>query len=375
MEDIKYLRKHKEELGNASSIITPICLVIDRSHSMKDAKFSDEYGYTRMDRLREGISQFYNELSKDDTLSDSVEISIVAFAERPDPNSETGFIQTWVEQEFTTLPYCQAINDNAHGSGDTPAGVELGLSLLEKEKQFLKDNRKRYNQPWIVIMSDGRATPSRLSRNPYTNEKDFSDINYRLSQVQSRVKALQANKKLTVISVLISEKNDGQYNEAVRQMRGFTNNGKCIEIGSGQQQISFKDFFEILSKSVSAGADLFNDEFDIKQDKRYTADDYVAQDQVSKYIKIKKPVETVVVNPVIETPVEESDSAKLLRKLQEEAAVEDVIPIEEPKQKPPIVRVEKTRIVKAKTVTTTTTNNSDDYLAQLLNGLDDWDDL
>jgi hypothetical protein len=158
-------------------------------------------------------------------------------------------------------------------------------------------------------------------------------------------------------------------------MRGFTNNGKCIEIGSGQQQISFKDFFEILSESVSAGADLFNDEFDIKQDKRYTADDYVAQDQVSKYIKIKKPVETVVVNPVVETPVEESDSVKLLRKLQEEAAAEDVIPIEEPKQKPPIVRVEKTRIVKAKTVTTTTTNNSDDYLAQLLNGLDDWDDL
>ena len=78
MEDIKYLRRHTEELGNASSIITPICLVIDRSHSMKDAKFSDEHGYTRMDRLIDGISQFYNELRKDDTLSDSVEISIVA---------------------------------------------------------------------------------------------------------------------------------------------------------------------------------------------------------------------------------------------------------------------------------------------------------
>lgn len=374
MEDIKYLRRHKEELGNASSIITPICLVIDRSHSMKDAKFSDEHGYTRMDRLIEGISQFYNELRKDDTLSDSVEISIVAFAEKADPNSETGFIQTWVEQEFTTLPNCKPIAGNAHGSGDTPAGVELGLSLLEKEKQFLKDNRKRYNQPWIVIMSDGRATPSRLSRNQYTNEKDFSDINYRLSQVQSRVKALQANKKLTVISVLISEKNDGQYYEAVRQMRGFTNNGKCIEIGSGQQQISFKDFFEILSKSVSAGADLFNEEFDIKQDKRYTADDYVAQDQVSKYIKIKKPVETVIIAPVAETPKVESDSAKLLKKLQEDADVEDVVPVEEPKPRPQVVHIEKTRVVKTKTVTTST-SNSDDYLAQLLNGLDDWDDL
>jgi hypothetical protein len=65
----------------------------------------------------------------------------------------------------------------------------------------------------------------------------------------------------------------------------------------------------------------------------------------------------------------------VLRILQAEAAVADVIPIEEPNPKPPIVRVEKTRIIKAKTVTTTTTNNSDDYLAQLLNGLDDWDDL
>ena len=373
MEDIKYLRKHKEELGNASSIITPICLVIDKSKSM--TLYKDNLGFSRMDRLIEGISQFYNELRKDDTLSDSVEISIVAFAERPDSNSETGFIQTWVEQEFTTLPYCEPIIGVTYGAGDTPAGVELGLSLLEKEKQFLKDNRKRYNQPWIVIMSDGRATPSRLCWNQYTRKKDCSDINYRLSQMQSRVKALQANKKLTVIPVLISEKSDGEYKEAIEQMRGFTNNGKCIEIGSGQQQISFKDFFEILSKSVSAGADLFNEDFDIKQDKRYAADDYVAQDQVSKYIKIKKPVETVVVNPVVETSVEESDSAKLLRKLQEEAAVEDVIPIVETEQKPPIARVEKTRIVKAKTVTTASTNNSDEYLAQLLNGLDDWDDL
>ena len=44
--------------------------------------------------------------------------------------------------------------------------------MLEKEKQFLKDNRKRYNQPWIVIMSDGRATPSRLCWNQYTRKKD-----------------------------------------------------------------------------------------------------------------------------------------------------------------------------------------------------------
>jgi uncharacterized protein YegL len=372
MEDIKYLRKHKEELGNASSIITPICLVIDRSKSM--TLYKDSFGYTRMDRVNEGLQQFIEQLKNDDILCDSAEIAVVTFVNETD--KATGqLITAKVEHEFSTLDNCNFHFTAGNGAGDTPAGVELALNLLEKEKQFLKDNRKRYNQPWIVIMSDGRATPSRLSRNPYTNEKDFSDINYRLSQVQGRVKALQANKKLTVISVLISEKNDGQYNDAVRQMRGFTNNGKCIEIGSGQQQISFKDFFEILSKSVSAGADLFNEDFDIKQDKRYTADDYVAQDQVSKYIKIKKPVETVVVNPVVETPVEESDSAKLLRKLQEEAAVEDVIPIEEPKPKPPIVRVEKTRIVKAKTVTTTTTNNSDDYLAQLLNGLDDWDDL
>ena len=69
-----------------------------------------------------------------------------------------------------------------------------------------------------------------------------------------------------------------------------------------------------------------------------------------------------------------SDSAKLLKKLQEDADVEDVVPVEKTNPRPQVVHIEKTRVVKTKTATTST-SNSDDYLAQLLNGLDDWDDL
>ena len=197
-----------------------------------------------MERLNEGIHQFLEEIKNDDILADSVEIAIVTF------NTVAG-----TALAFSTIENIEGMIITAgNTAGDTPKGVEKALELLENEKNFLKANGKRYNQPWIVIMSDGRAT---ASYNKETGTKDQEDVNKRLLIAQKKIKDLESEHRLTVIPVLISEISDGDHSEAKLQMQGFTNSNRCIEIYDSASQAAFKNFFKILCRSVSvSNADL-----------------------------------------------------------------------------------------------------------------------
>ena len=317
--DDKYLRRHREELNASSAVVTPICIVVDTSHSMVDGRFVDSQGRTRMERLNDGIQQFLDEIKKDDLLADSVEIAIVTF------NTEAG-----TALAFSTIENIQGVTI-AGGStaGDTPKGVEAALDLLENEKNFLKNNGKKYNQPWIVIMSDGRATPGKEAYDPITRKKDFSEINNRLRIVQNKTKAMESNGKLTVIPVLISETTDGQYGLAKKQMQGFTNSNRCKEIGDGESQVSFRDFFKILSRSVSvSNADLlFADAPSASGARRperrvERRDDYISQDEVARMIRREPAPAATVIKP---TEIKNDDLDEVSR-LRSEAVSSNVAP-------------------------------------------------
>lgn len=243
MDDIKYLRRHTDEVRGTNASIIPICIVVDTSRSMKLFKLGD---LSRMDRLNEGIQQFLCEIKRDDMLSDSVEIAVVTFEDEAE-----------VLQNFSTIDNIeQLVVETKTGSGDTPKGVDLALKVLEKEKEFLKNNKSKYSQPWLVIFSDGRATPSAKYRKQ-NGSKDYTDINRRLNKIQKQTREMEANNKLTVIPVLINEKTDKQYNEALSQMKGFSAKGRVLTLGNNEESLSFKDFFKILSRSVSvSNADL-----------------------------------------------------------------------------------------------------------------------
>ena len=374
--DDKYLRRHREELNASSAVVTPICIVVDTSHSMVDGRFVDSQGRTRMERLNDGIQQFLDEIKKDDLLADSVEIAIVTF------NTEAG-----TALAFSTIENIQGVTI-AGGStaGDTPKGVEAALDLLENEKNFLKSNGKKYNQPWIVIMSDGRATPGKEAYDPITRKKDFSEINNRLRIVQNKTKAMESNGKLTVIPVLISETTDGQYGLAKKQMQGFTNSNRCKEIGDGESQVSFRDFFKILSRSVSvSNADLlFADAPSAsgarRPDRRVERrDDYISQDEVARMIRREPAPAATVIKP---TEIKNDDLDEVSR-LRSEAVSSNVAPassfemdddVEDTEEDivTPISSTIKTTPIS--TVTKTTTND-DSYLESLLAGLDDWDNI
>ena len=374
--DDKYLRRHREELNASSAVVTPICIVVDTSHSMVDGRFVDSQGRTRMERLNDGIEQFLDEIKKVDVLADSVEIAIVTF------NTEAG-----TALAFSTIENIQGVTI-AGGStaGDTPKGVEAALDLLENEKNFLKSNGKKYNQPWIVIMSDGRATPGREAYDPITRKKDFSEINNRLRIVQNKTKAMESNGKLTVIPVLISETTDGQYGLAKKQMQGFTNSNRCKEIGDGESQVSFRDFFKILSRSVSvSNADLlFADAPSASGARRperrvERRDDYISQDEVARMIRREPAPVATVIKP---TEIKNDDLDEVSR-LRSEAVSSNVAPassfemdddVEDTEEDvvTPISSTIKTTPISTVTKTTTT---DDSYLESLLAGLDDWDNI
>ena len=375
--DDKYLRRHREELNASSAVVTPICIVVDTSHSMVDGRFVDSQGRTRMERLNDGIQQFLDEIKKDDVLADSVEIAIVTF------NTVSG-----TALAFSTIDNIRGIQiEGSSEAGDTPKGVESALELLEHEKNFLKSSGKKYNQPWIVIMSDGRATPGKDSYDPVTRKKDYTEINNRLRIVQNKTKAMESNGKLTVIPVLISETTDGQYGLAKKQMQGFTNSNRCKEIGDGESQVSFRDFFKILSRSVSvSNADLLFADAPATTSVRHLdrrparRDDYISQDEVARMIR-RAPVQTETVIKPTEIKNEDLDEVDRLRSeaLRTTSVADDSLEDEYEREAEDLTVTSApadSRITSKPTSTVTKSKTTDDsYLESLLAGLDDWDNI
>ena len=378
--DDKYLRRHREELNASSAKVTPICIVVDTSFSM--ARYRDKNGKTRMDRLNEGIHQFLEEIKNDDILADSVEIAIVTF------NTVAG-----TALAFSTIENIEGMTIAAgNTAGDTPKGVEKALEILENEKNFLKANGKRYNQPWIVIMSDGRAT---ASYNKETGTKDQDDVDRRLIMAQNKTKYLEAQDKLTVIPVLISEISDGEYQDGKRQMQGFTNSNRCKEIGDAASQVSFRDFFKVLSRSVSvSNADLLFADASAASNVRRSdrrpvqRDDYITQDEVVRMIRrtptpsVERIIEPTV--PVIEPTdanKEELDEVERLRSESlQPSSVEDAPPEDEYEKETDdfpatSVLTDARMISKPVSIVTKPKATDDSYLESLLAGLDDWDDI
>lgn len=378
--DDKYLRRHREELNASSAKVTPICIVVDTSFSM--ARYRDKNGKTRMDRLNEGIHQFLEEIKNDDILADSVEIAIVTF------NTVAG-----TALAFSTIENIEGMTIAAgNTAGDTPKGVEKALEILENEKNFLKANGKRYNQPWIVIMSDGRAT---ASYNKETGTKDQDDVDRRLIVAQNKTKYLEGQDKLTVIPVLISEISDGEYQDGKRQMQGFTNSNRCKEIGDAASQVSFRDFFKVLSRSVSvSNADLLFADASAASNVRRSdrrpvqRDDYITQDEVVRMIRrtptpsVERTIEpTVPVIEPIDANKEELDEVERLRcESLQPSSVEDAPPEDEYEKETDdfpatSVLTDARMISKPVSIVTKPKATDDSYLESLLAGLDDWDDI
>lgn len=185
----------------------PVALCLDSSGSMIGDKIQE---------LVEGVNLFYNAIDDDDDAHDAAEVSVVEF------NSTVKVVQDFASIDLLVkpMPEIQATGGTALGEG-----VNLALDTLENRKAVYSGSGVLYYQPWLVLMTDGQPNGSP----------------HELERAVQRVTDLVAQKKLTVFPIGIGSDAD------MGVLARFSPNRPPLRL----RGLSFKEFFEWLSKSVS----------------------------------------------------------------------------------------------------------------------------
>lgn len=200
------LNIHADDLVENPTPRVPVTLCLDTSGSMMGEKVRE---------LVLGVNLFYDAIDEDDDAHDSAEVSIVEF------NSSASLIQ-----DFASIEHLSRINNiDATGGTALGEGVNLALDTLEQRKLTYSNAGVLYYQPWLVLMTDGQPN-GRLEE---------------LERAIDRVTEMVAQKKLTVFPIGIGADAD------MAVLARFSPNRPPLRL----RGLSFKEFFEWLSKSVS----------------------------------------------------------------------------------------------------------------------------
>lgn len=220
-----------QDLVNNPTPRVPICLCLDTSGSMGTVEGGDYTytgkqfvrdgitfnevigGTTRLDKLKEGLQLFYDEVKGDEQACAAADICIVTFDDRAECRSGFAGVES---QEVPNLTYGA---DTAMGEG-----VNLALDLLERRKAEYRQKGIEYFQPWLVLMTDGI---------PNGNSQE-------LDRAIERTQTLVRNRKLTVFPIGIG---DGADMRTLAQLSPATT---PLHL----RDMRFREFFAWLSRSV-----------------------------------------------------------------------------------------------------------------------------
>lgn len=178
-------------------------LVLDVSGSMRGEPIKE---------LNNGLQEFYNEIKADETTSQRLEVSIMAFNQTVRTLQEPALIDNF------TMPTL-----NAEGSTAMVDAVNEAIEKVAARKQWYKDSGQNYYRPWIILMTDGEPD-------------DGQDV-YGLA---ARIKADMAAKKYVFMSVGIEDAN-------MQTLQALQGEGMAPAKLKG---LKFKNFFQWLSASM-----------------------------------------------------------------------------------------------------------------------------
>jgi uncharacterized protein YegL len=215
--------KTDDDLVTNTTARIPVCLCIDTSGSMSQF---DDMPKRRIERLADGIEEFYKEIADNPATHDSAEIALLSF----------NVVATLV-QDFVLVD-----GANRHptfapkGKGDLGMGVNAALDALQARKDRYKANGVEYYQPLLIIMSDGHSTGS-----------NTEVVRENLANAHQRAIEMENAKKLTVIPIYVSFSSDSSCDDkAMSQLGGFSKVNSVKSVNS----VSFTKFFRWLGKSV-----------------------------------------------------------------------------------------------------------------------------
>lgn len=194
----------KDLLENTSDRVI-ICICVDASMSMIQKG--------RKKNVDAGIKKFIQFCKEDTYAKDSVELCIITF----------GGDKAEIVQPFANVK--SASFDGIHPNGNTPLGsaVLQAVNMIKERKEIINEYGRSAYKPWLIIMSDGKAT-------------DDTDESARI------VNEMIKSRELKVKCIDMSEDNEKS------DLEKYTLGGK-IETIKG---LEIQEFFSMLSRSASA---------------------------------------------------------------------------------------------------------------------------
>lgn len=103
-----------------------------------------EGGISRLNKLNEGLKQFFEDIQNDDTACEKLEIAIVTF------NDTVEVIQSPTLVEDSTAPEL-----TAGGMTDMSGAIETAIDIIDARKAWYRQTKQTYLRPWIVMITDG----------------------------------------------------------------------------------------------------------------------------------------------------------------------------------------------------------------------------
>ena len=125
----------------------PCVLVLDGSGSMEGNPISE---------LNQGLKTLEEELKKDDTASQRVQLLVIRLGD----DDKATILTDWTDAIDFKAPTVEAY-------GRTPLGkaMELALEKIKEQKVNYKANQIPYNRPWIFLITDGTPTDEGIWQN------------------------------------------------------------------------------------------------------------------------------------------------------------------------------------------------------------------
>lgn len=132
--------------GSMNKIIDDSTCIDTGRQAFIDGKMYNivEGGISRLDKLNEGLQNFYEEISNDDTTSQRLEISIVTFNDTVTILQEPSLISN---MHMPTL--------EADGETALVDAVYEAIDIVAARKKWYKQTNQPYYRPWIILMTDG----------------------------------------------------------------------------------------------------------------------------------------------------------------------------------------------------------------------------
>ena len=123
------------EIINANEYHMALLFLLDTSGSMRGVPINE---------LNKGINRFHDEVCKDDTTKNVLDVAIVEF------NAEEHVVQ-----DFVPVPYMESVELEAFGGTYMSPAIEKAIEMVNSRSKFYLSTGTVPYKPWIILISDG----------------------------------------------------------------------------------------------------------------------------------------------------------------------------------------------------------------------------